>query len=366
MPHPKKKQRLDVMKTELAEASAAEVAVSAGDLSIDVLANIFGYLDGPKDIMQKRRVCKKWKEAVKMTTSPLVEFHVDSMENYNVMTVMTRAMPNLQQITLTSLGIGHVYNDGEDPDERQAARNAYRRPHDIESISNFSKLRILKINYAAFNGRYPFLFNSFPLLQKLSIEHSGHLKWDLDMLSGLPLLKELICNGNEFNSSNDNIYRPNSCMTGSINSLRLLKESLDVVHIEFCRKVEGNFMDLADFSHLKVLYLPQTAVTGDIRDIGENDFSSLEELMLPTGVYGGRGYQIQRISDAPDVIRAVYLLKKQRGMECYRKILLIATSLIGSKMKLKMTIQHSTFALFKRDHALDIDGKLSMKTLVAK
>lgn len=41
-------------------------------------------------------------------------------------------------------------------------------------------------------------------------------------------------------------------------------------------------MDLADFPHLKELGLEETGVTGDIRDIGDNDFSSLE-------VYGGFG-----------------------------------------------------------------------------
>ena len=71
-------------------------------------------------------------------------------------------------------------------------------------------------------------------------------------------------------------------------------------------------MDLADFPYLKELKLNDTAVTGDIRDIGENDFSSLERLILPKSVYGGDGYVLQRISDAPDLMRAVYLLKKQR------------------------------------------------------
>ena len=52
MPHPSKKQRLNDMETDLAEASpAAELAVTAGDLSVDVLANILGYLD-LKEIMQ--------------------------------------------------------------------------------------------------------------------------------------------------------------------------------------------------------------------------------------------------------------------------------------------------------------------------
>ncbi len=71
-------------------------------------------------------------------------------------------------------------------------------------------------------------------------------------------------------------------------------------------------MDLADFPHLIELNLLGTAVTGDIRDIGENDFLSLECLNLPKDVYGGNGYEFQRISDAPDVVSAIYLLKKQR------------------------------------------------------
>ncbi len=71
-------------------------------------------------------------------------------------------------------------------------------------------------------------------------------------------------------------------------------------------------MDLADFPHLKELDLLRTAVTGDIRDISEDDFSPLEELALPKGVYGGSGYEFQRISDGLELIRAVYLLKKQR------------------------------------------------------
>ena len=119
------------------------------------------------------------------------------------------------------------------------------------------------------------------------------------MLAGLPLLKELNC-----------IH--NHRVTGSINSLRVLKDTLERVVIQFCDHVEGNFMDLADFPRLKEMFLLQTTVTGDIRDIGENDFSTLEQLALPHGVYGGTAYEFRRISDAPDLVRAVYLLKKQR------------------------------------------------------
>ncbi len=224
------------------------------------------------------------------------------------MVVMTRALPNLQQIKISYLhpkpepewGRRHKSSEGGDPDEEEAAETANYTTHDIEIISRFSKLRSLEIDTAGLNGRYPFLFNGFPLLEKLSINYCHYLKWDLEMIAGLPLLKELECGINE-------------CLTGSLKSLRVLKDTLEKVKITNCARVEGNFMDLADFPHLKELDLFDTAVTGDIRvrDIGDNNFSALERLRLPKGVYGGRGYELQRISDAPDLVRAVYLLNKQ-------------------------------------------------------
>ena len=104
------------MDTDLAEATVADqmMVVTSGDLSVDVLADIFGFL-GIQDIMNVR-VCKKWKEAVKLTIPP-AEFLVDSVEKYNAMNMMTRAMPNLQQITIGGLGDENKYVDGEDPDE---------------------------------------------------------------------------------------------------------------------------------------------------------------------------------------------------------------------------------------------------------
>jgi hypothetical protein len=92
----------------------------------------------------------------------------------------------------------------------------------------------------------------------------------------------------------------------------VLKDTLTTVVISICYSVEGNFMDLADFPHLKLLNLRFTAVTGDIREIRESDFSALESLSLPSGVYGKMGYQFQLISDGPDVINTLYCIKKQR------------------------------------------------------
>ena len=308
-----------------------QIDVTSGDLSFDdlteVLANILGCLC-VNEIMRSRGVNKKWKEAVKMTIVPLntdfVTFFVYDLESYNAMRVMTRALPNLQQIKLCDFDDGriqrhesesdeydsdsesvdpdnrqHKWSDGEDPHGGQAARTSDWISHDIEILSNFSKLRELRISCQYdLNGRYPVLFN-FPLLQKLNIFECHYLKWDLEMLAGLPVLKELTCTGNYY-------------LTGNISSLRVLNNTLELVKIFYCRNVEGNFMDLADFPHLKELDLRTTAVTGDIRDIGDNNFSSLEQLDLPKGVYGGRGHELQRISDAPDLVRAVYLFNKQR------------------------------------------------------
>jgi hypothetical protein len=303
-----KKQRTSVGDLScLTEATAADHhALTLDDLSVDVLANIFRYLGGPKRIMCQRGVCNKWKEAVKRTIIPPIYFNVDTVVKYNAMRVMAEAMPNLQLLMISGFGWGrgHKWSDGEDPDEEFAEiMSTYtRHTHDIEIISNFSKLCRLEIDIdskLSLNGRYPVLFNSFPLLEKLSIRNCNYLKWDLGMLGGLPLLKEFNC---EYNYS----------LTGNISSLRVLKDTLEKVTINDCDNVEGNFMDLADFPHLEELDLDDTGVTGDIRDIGENGFSMLERLALPKGVYGGWGYEFQRISDGPEFIRAVYLLEKQR------------------------------------------------------
>jgi hypothetical protein len=305
MSHPTtKKQRLEDNDDQATNdndelATVVNLLASFGALSVDlVAANIFAFLM-VDEIMSKRRINKKSKEAVKMTIVPLIDFGVWGAEAYNAMNVMTEAMPNLQQITIGDLEAGHKWSVGEDPDEERAAATVDYTPHDIEIISNFSKLKILEIEWAPLNGRYPVLFNSFPLLQKLSIKYCYGLKWDLGMLAELPLLKELECSDS-------------ACSSSNINSLRVRKYTLEKVKINDCENVEGNFMDLADFLHLKQLDLDDTAVTGDIRDIGDNDFSSLEHLILPKGVYGGNYYELQSIADATDLVRSLYLLKKRR------------------------------------------------------
>eukprot|EP00984_Skeletonema_dohrnii_P034363 scaffold33538_cov179-Skeletonema_dohrnii-CCMP3373.AAC.8 len=291
MPH-SKKPRLTGSNDDAEASSDARPILSA-----DEFACILGFLP-PKQIMCLRRVCKTWREAAKKTIVPIVDFHVNSIDKYNALNVMATAMPNLQQIKISYMGQGQKYNDGEDPDEEVAARTANYTIHDIEILSNFSKLRILEVSYAPMNGRYPSLFQ-FSFLQKLKIR-VGTMKWDLEMLEGSPLLEEL------------HVYSDG--VTGNINSLRALKDTLTMVSIEFSSNVNGDFMDLADFPHLKVLSLKNTAVTGNLLDIDEHHFPQLQSLSLPDQVYGVDGYKFQRIAEMTDFIHKVYhLIQKRRS-----------------------------------------------------
>jgi hypothetical protein len=261
------------------------------------IACVFSFL--PLEEMRSlRNVSKKFGEVAKLFIDRPTDMIVNSVETYNKMKVMTAVPLDLQRITIDDLGSRNKWSDGEDPNEGWADYTADYISHDIEVISNFRKLRILEIrSYNLLNGRYPALFN-FPQLQKLSILDCDDLRLDLEMLAGFPILKELVCECEH--------------LTGSINSLKVLKDTLEKVKFALCH-VEGNFMDLADFPHLKELDLQYcTAVTGDIRDIGKNDFPILERLCLPDGVYGGIGYEFDRLTDAPDLVQALYLLVKRR------------------------------------------------------
>eukprot|EP00984_Skeletonema_dohrnii_P031657 scaffold24447_cov150-Skeletonema_dohrnii-CCMP3373.AAC.3 len=236
-----------------------------------------------------------------MTIVPPAAFRVNSVVKYNAMRAMSTALPNLQQITLSNLGWIHKYIDGEDPaDELWATATANFITHDIEIISSFRKLRRLNIQaQLSLNGRYPVLFN-FPLLCNLRIYGADHIEFDLEMLQGLPSLKELVLH------SNVNL-------TGNLRSLRVLKDTLEKVEIINCHDVEGNFMDLADFPHLTELDLfDASAVTGDVREICAHEFPVLERLCLPKGVYGCDGQEFQSISDAHDTISVLYSFRKQR------------------------------------------------------
>ena len=313
-------------ETETANAAAAEVEVVDNFLNDDpniqglsnkLTATILGFL-GYKDIMRSRICCRKIRDAARTTLVPWTDdcYHtgsysyshsmetqirIKSVQKYKAIVAMTSALPNLQHLKISGIYEGrneHKYCDGVDPDEEWAAKTAKRVAHDIQVVSNFRQLRHLVIESVQVNGKYPVFFN-FPLLQKLEVNCCSYMKWDLKMLAGLPSLKEL-------NVS----HTP---LTGNIKSLLVLKNTLERVCVCYCFNIEGNFIDLADFPLLKYLNLPNySLVTGDMRDICENDFPMLETLNLWKGVIGYKFHEFQRIADVPSVAEAIYRLKQMK------------------------------------------------------
>ena len=96
-----KKKQMIQRKNEV--ASAGDLLASFDRLSVDDLANIFKYLL-PNAIMLLRRVSKQCREGAKNTIVPPCDFEINSVMKYNALSVMTAALPNLQQITIHRWG----------------------------------------------------------------------------------------------------------------------------------------------------------------------------------------------------------------------------------------------------------------------
>ena len=277
-------------------------------LSVDEVAIVLSFLP-PTDILLAR-VCTTWKDAARKAIVPPWEYWVMDAASYNLMRVMTTALPNIQQITICDICNrgANKYSDGEDPDEDIAAETAHYHTYNIGVISNFRKLRKLYISHALLNGSYPVLFN-FPLLQSLELRKCSNLKWDLSMLSGCPQLRRLIVY----------MWYGNDQLTGDLRSLRALRNTLEELELSCCYEVSGSMMELADFPYIKELDLCETSITGDIRNIGRDDFPSIEtKFLLPRTVVGGCSYQFQRISDVPPFIQTILpLLKREHIFNSY-------------------------------------------------
>lgn len=305
MPHPNKKQRLGGADDDGKQQDDANFS----SLSTDILPNIYRYLP-LKEIMRSRRVSKKSADAVKKTSEAIVAnqynyFKANSIMNYNALAVMAEAMPGLQQVSLESSKYGEEdfkFNDGEDPEEvARTAEYTTLNIVDVLTSANFPNLHALYIDSnAPLNGKYPSLFN-FSNLEKLTISRCNTIKFGFDMLAGLPSLKEFECVHNKL-------------ATGNLKDLSVCKNTLERIEI-VCSDdapIGGNFMDLADFPNLKSLSLRQTKVTGQLRDIGDNDFPVIEVLKLPSTVVGGDRYEIQRVAQAKELINDLLPLRRKR------------------------------------------------------
>ncbi|KAL3934211.1 MAG: hypothetical protein SGBAC_010023 [Bacillariaceae sp.] len=103
--------------------------------------------------------------------------------------------------------------------------------------------------------------------------------------------------------------RQNQQLTGNIESLQVIGSTLEEICLAKSPKVEGSIKSLAKFPRLKKVILCRTKITGNIRDIGEDDFVALASVSFPAGVYGGE--IIHRIEDAPDIMHLWHRLKRR-------------------------------------------------------
>lgn len=274
----------------------------------DILSSIFGFLHW-KDIL-RARVCYKWREAAKLTEVPesvtddgwhTQEFYVQNQKVGAALSWIADALPGMPSVNFDfSLSKTEYieFEDGENPCFSFYSGFAEApKKVDITPIANFRRLRNLKLNGADLNGSYPCLFDFFNL-RSLKLSDMPRTRWDLGMLSGFPQLEKLRC------------VRVST--TGTLNCIRVIRESLVDLCSAGCSKVEGNLMDIADFPLLKKLSLNDCdKIVGDIRDIGPADFQSIESEFtdLPDSVYGAD--DLQSIAEAPTIMQVWYTLKKR-------------------------------------------------------
>ena len=173
----------------------------------------------------------------------------------------------------------------------------------MSPIVKFRHLTNLSLHDVHLSGEYKYLFESFPSLKSLCFYNVGKLKWNLSVLQNMPRLERMVYHDDDGND-NDKI-------TGNLCSLHVLKDSLIELSLVQCTNVYGNLMDLACFTSLKNVYLDGcNNIVGDIRDIGQSDFKSIESLTLPDSVWGG--VFLPSIEETRILMQTWYTIQKQR------------------------------------------------------
>lgn len=287
---------------------------AADVLATELAVNIFAFLNW-REILIARGVCKHWVKVATLTPvppsnkernirghnwkdpEPQVGESYRGRLPYAAVVSLTKTLPCLQQLSLH----GVLWQDGRSalPSSehwwsRESIWYSGTPPmHDISIISQFKDLRNLYIPGGDFqdgsggvfmSGIYPCLFN-FPKLRVLNIGYASDLIWDLEMLSGLPVLEELL-------------IWDNPRLTGDVKNLEIVKDTIRKIKLAGCEKVVGNLLYLSSFPQLEELHLWGTSVTGDLRQMPSNGFQKLQKMQLNT-------VTIDHIDDATDFTNAI-------------------------------------------------------------
>jgi hypothetical protein len=254
-------------------------------LGVDEISLILAFLSWNEIL--NARVSKKWQEAAKLTTVPDTkerfhegdEYHgvyIRNQDAVNALGWLSDALPRLD---------GLIFRGSR-----------FTSTRTVDYIQQrFPELRHLTLSGTDLSGFQPSIF-LFRYLISLDLTENEELEWDLESLSGLPNLQSL------------ETYE-NRSMTGNLQSLRVLKDSLVSLSLHSCQNLTGNLMVLADFPYLQRIDIRQTNVTGDIREIRSKDFVSINKLFLGDGIYGSCFFD--RIDDVPGIMKATHNLMKK-------------------------------------------------------
>lgn len=142
---------------------------------------------------------------------------------------------------------------------------------------------------------------SFRHLTELNVSLDMELQWQLQDLEALPQLRVL----RAVNNWN---------LTGQLDQLR--SQDFTVLEFSGCRNVQGNLLDLARFPQLQEVSLNSTAVSGDVREVGEGDFPALQEIGLSSDDHFYGIGALSSIRHAFAVMRGRYFLTRNSTAVC--------------------------------------------------
>lgn len=242
----------------------------------DILSRILSYLSW-KETVRCREVSTQWRETVYDT--PVRDILISSPSMAENLQLISRCLPKLQALQI----------------RKQTEMDDYLfRPSFFEHLKELDCRDSLG------------LCNSFseilPLkhLQALNLHGNENLKWKLSNLAAFPNLEDLRC----INSRS---------IAGDLKDLSVFSRQMVVLDVSGCGNVTGNLMDVAQWSKLWWFGMSRTKIEGDLRKIRPGDFPALEMIGLDHHIYGAS--EIQRISHAPEIMKARHQISKQSSQE---------------------------------------------------
>jgi len=243
--------------------------VSMGSLGQEILVRVLDYLTWT-NILVGRAVCSTWRDTARHARPDLSNDGIDGdtgTEMISRLTSLRSVLPKTRELRLSCRG----------------------QISSIRPVVGFKHLRSLGLTEVGLSGFHPYLFQ-MPTLEVLKTASNEHFEWDLEALSGLPLLKRLYCYGNQRLTCS--LRRLSSIcgtlthvdlegcvqVTGTLADIGDLCHTLVQLDLERCEQVTGTLNDLRGFKSLEAVSLEGSGVEADISKAGPGDFCAIKDV----------------------------------------------------------------------------------------